>query len=96
VIDGAAGYPPPETRGERRARKLFLSALAVSALFGGWQFLLMLEEQSNNCYLTPPGYFDQEVVSVERTLFSVTCVLDPHNGEPRYTIHLPWQSVRGL
>ncbi len=96
MTDGSVPYPPPQTRGERLARRLFLSALGVCAVMGGWQFLLMLEAETNHCHLTPLGYFDQVVVSKERTLFSVKCVLDPNNGEPRYTVHRPWQSVRGL
>ena len=80
---------------QRRAVVILVFA-ALGTMFLGLQLALTLEEHSNSCTLTPPGYFDQELVSMERHLLSVSCTLDPHNGEPRYTIQRPWQSVRGL
>lgn len=69
--------------------------LACVAVFGAYQaFLTMEAGLSNACQLTPPGYFNQTLVKKERHLLWYDCVLDPGNGEPRYTIHRPWQNVR--
>ncbi len=70
-------------------------SIAGLVTFGMFQLYLGFEQgQSNVCTLTPPGYFSQTLVSRERHLLWYDCVLDPGNGEPEYTIHRPWQSVR--
>ena len=84
----------PVLRRRRAAAWTALGLLtAVAAFYGGLQAVLM---HDNGCELTPPGYFNQNLVSQTPHAFHTTCVLDPNNGEPRYTIHRPWQSVHGL
>ena len=83
------------TRTGRRRITALLAVVACAILFGSYQVLLIMEaEQSNSCELTPPGYERQTLVETKRHLLWYDCVLDPGNGEPRYTIHRPWQSVR--
>ena len=85
---------PPRSHAIRLAVVLVLGVAVLAFL--GIQVKISGELGFGNaCTLTPPGYFDQELISTERHLMSYECVLDPHNGEPRYTIHRPWQSVRG-
>ncbi|WP_193605640.1 hypothetical protein [Nocardioides dongkuii] len=85
----------PRSRTVRRAALLVLGIATLAFL--GLQVVISGEMgYGNACGLTPPGYVDQEVISVERHLFYYECVLDPHNGESSYTVRRPWQDVRGL
>jgi hypothetical protein len=61
----------------------------------GFVSLRVVLEWDDGCSATPDGYFDQQVVSIEPHLLWTTCTLDPNNGEDRYVIHRPWQSVHG-
>ena len=78
-------------------RRVVLAAVITLALLGSFLVgLHVLLEWDEGCYLTPEGYFGQDVVSQETHLLWKTCRLDPGNGEPEYVIHRPWQSVHGL
>lgn len=89
-----ASEQAPRSRIVRRATLLVLGMTALA--FVALQVQISGEMgYGNACTLTPPGYFEQELISTERHLLSYECVLDPHNGESRYTIHRPWQAVRG-
>ena len=71
-----------------------LVATSVGLSWSGLQ--VSLDHASEACYTTPRGYLEQQVVDVRRTWWSVDCLMDPRNGDPRYTVHRPWQSVRAI
>ena len=70
-------------------------AIVVAPVVCALLALQVVLVRDEGCTLTPPGYLDQNLVSQTYHGLYTTCVLDPGNGEPRYTIHRPWQSVRG-
>ena len=83
-------------RRDRRRAVLWVVAIALVPVVGALMALQVVLARDEGCNMTPPGYFNQTLVSETHHGLYNTCVLDPGNGEPRYTIHRPWQSVRGL
>ena len=100
---GLPAYPAQydhlgERQGSRDRRHVMLWSLTIILLPVAVAFgiLPVALERDEGCTLTPPGYFDQTLVSEAHHGLYTTCVLDPNNGEPRYAIHRPWQSLHGL
>jgi hypothetical protein len=78
-------------------RALVATVLVLSSLGLTWSgFQVSLSHAAEGCYATRPGYLQQQVVEVRRRWWTVECVMDPRNGDPRYTAHRPWQSLRAI
>lgn len=95
ILDPVPHQVRPLARSRRRALLttalvVFLVGLSITGL------QVSISRADEACYDTPAGYLEQRVVDVRRTWWSVDCVMDPGNGDPSYTIHRPWQSVRPI
>lgn len=89
--------PSPARASTTTRRRWVVPALVVGMLGLTWAgFEQALAHADEACYATPKGYLVQTVVEVRRTRWTVDCVMDPGNGDPRYVVHRPWQSPRPI
>ncbi|WP_139983838.1 hypothetical protein [Nocardioides litoris] len=80
------------------SRRLLVPAavLVVAAGLLGGGFEVALGHAAEGCHAVREGYLTPRVVAVDRRWWTVDCRLDPLDGDPVYTVHRPWQSVRDI